>query len=113
VTDASAVFRATGDTTRRAMLDMLRVRERTVTELAEPFKMSQPAVSQHLKVLREADLVRVKKAGRQRVYSIHSTPLREIYDWVEHYRKFWDRRLDTLGAYLDNQQKQEKKEKRK
>jgi DNA-binding transcriptional ArsR family regulator len=96
-----AVFRALADPTRRAMLDRLRDRESSVGELAEPFAMSQPAVSQHLKVLAEAGLVRARRDGRQRVYRLRPAPLREAFDWLERYARFWGDKLDALGAYLD------------
>jgi DNA-binding transcriptional ArsR family regulator len=99
-----AVFRALADPTRRAMLDRLRERESSVGELAEPFAMSQPAVSQHLKVLSEAGLVRARRDGRQRLYRLHAAPLREAFDWLERYERFWHRKLDALGAYLDEQE---------
>jgi DNA-binding transcriptional ArsR family regulator len=69
-------------------------------ELAANFAMSLPAVSQHLKVLREAGLVNEERRGRQRVYSIAATPLREVADWVSHYEQFWQKRLARLGEHL-------------
>jgi DNA-binding transcriptional ArsR family regulator len=96
-----AVFRALADPTRRAMLDRLRDRESSVSELAEPFSMSQPAVSQHLKVLADAGLVRARRDGRQRLYRLRPAPLREAFDWLERYARFWSEKLDALGAYLD------------
>ncbi|HEX5724989.1 MAG TPA: metalloregulator ArsR/SmtB family transcription factor [Longimicrobiaceae bacterium] len=97
------VFRAVADPTRRAMLELLRETDRSVNELVERFPVSQPAISRHLRVLREAGLVRPRKAGRQRVYTLEAGPLQEVYDWVEHYRRFWPRRLKALGEYLDRQ----------
>ncbi len=94
-------FRAIGDPTRRAILDLLSERERTVGELVERFDVSQPALSQHLRVLRDAGLVAPRKDGRRRVYRIEAEPLREVYDWVSHYERFWDEKLDALGRYLD------------
>jgi|ERR1051325_9688168 DNA-binding transcriptional ArsR family regulator len=98
---SSDVFRAVADPTRRAVLELLRDAELSATELAEPFHISQPAISQHLKVLREADLVRVEKIGRHRRYKLNPAPLREIDDWIAHYRAFWSRRLEKLGRILD------------
>ena len=95
------VFRAIGAPARRSILDLLCERERSVNELLEHFSMSQPALSQHLKVLREADLVSTRREGRCRYYSLSPEPLREVYDWVQHYEHFWDQKLNALGAYLD------------
>jgi DNA-binding transcriptional ArsR family regulator len=95
------VFRAVADPTRRGVLDLLRESDRSVSELAEPFKLTQPAVSQHLRVLRVAGLVDVKKEGRRRLYRLNATPLRELYDWAEHFARFWPEKLSALGTYLE------------
>lgn len=100
---ANAVFRAVSDPTRRALLDLLLQAERSVGELVEHFEVSQPAVSQHLRILVEAGLAEVRRAGRQRYYSVRALPLREVYDWAAHYERFWDERLLALGHYLDEQ----------
>jgi DNA-binding transcriptional ArsR family regulator len=88
-THSSDVFRAVSDPTRRALLDKLRAAEHCVTSLAGPFGMSQPAISQHLRILRDAGLVRVRQAGRQRFYCLNARPLREIYDWASLYRNLF------------------------
>jgi len=95
------VFRAVSDPTRRQMLELLSIRDRTVTELAAPFDMSQPAVSQHLRVLREAGLVEVRRDGRHRVYHLDPTPLEEVFDWVQYFEGFWRRGLEALGRELE------------
>jgi DNA-binding transcriptional ArsR family regulator len=95
-----AVFQALADPTRRAMLDRLREGERSVSELGEPFAMSQPAVSQHLRVLGMAGLVRARREGRKRIYGLRVGPLREVYDWLARYERFWSDKLDALGAHL-------------
>jgi DNA-binding transcriptional ArsR family regulator len=95
------VFRAVSDPTRRQMLELLRVREHTVAELAAPFAMSQPAVSQHLRVLRDAGLVDVRKEGRHRIYRLEPRPLQEVFDWVHYFEEFWRKRLENLGRELD------------
>ena len=77
-----AVFRAIADPTRRAVLDMLARSERTASEIAQPFDMTMAAVSQHLKVLLEADLVRVEPEGRERRYRINRKPLRAVDRWI-------------------------------
>jgi DNA-binding transcriptional ArsR family regulator len=95
------VYSAIADPTRRRILDLLAADGRSVTQLAEPFRMSRPAVSQHLRVLREAGLVREQKAGRQRIYRLAPDGLREVDDWLAGYRRFWRARLTALGEYLD------------
>lgn len=107
-----AVFRAIADPTRREMLELLRERERTVLELAEPFRISQPAVSQHLAVLRDAGLVSARREGRTRVYRIEPARLKAVDDWLEHYRHFWTEKLWALGQYLDEDEKKERKKKK-
>jgi len=94
------VFHAVADATRRQVLDRLAERELPVMKLAESFEMSLPAVSQHLKVLRQAGLVTERREGRQRVYSLTPGPLKEVADWVDHYQKFWKTRLARLGEHL-------------
>jgi DNA-binding transcriptional ArsR family regulator len=89
VTEArrDAVFRAISEPTRRRILDLLADRERAVKELVPQFRMSQPALSQHLRVLRDAGLVRIRRQGRMRVYSVDPRPLREVSDWVGRYQR--------------------------
>jgi DNA-binding transcriptional ArsR family regulator len=101
VTAATDVFRAVSDPTRRRMLDLLRRGERSVAELAQPFAISQPAVSQHLKVLREAGVVRVRKQGRLRIYRLDPRPLRDVFQWAQYYEQFWREKLAALGRELD------------
>jgi DNA-binding transcriptional ArsR family regulator len=84
------------------MLDRMRERERSVAELVAPFEMSQPAVSRHLRVLSDAGLVRARRDGRQRFYRLHAASLKEAFDWLERYARFWNQKLDALGTYLDN-----------
>ena len=100
--ERDAVFRALADPTRRAILERLRRRERGVSELAEPFAMSQPAISQHLRVLVEAGLVRASKRGRERIYTLEPHALKLAHDWLAHFEAFWTDKLDALGAYLDS-----------
>lgn len=95
------VFSAIADPTRRQLLDRLSREEASAGELGVGFAISQPAMSRHLRVLREAGLVRVSRRGRQRIYGIDPQGLRVVYDWVRHYARFWDERLATLGDYLD------------
>lgn len=82
------------------MLALLSERERSAGELGAAFSLSQPAVSRHLRVLREAGLVRVRGEGQRRIYRLEPTPLKELDAWLDHYRHFWDARLDALEARL-------------
>ena len=94
------VFRAVADPTRRELLDRLAAGDESMMKLAESFDMSLPAVSQHLKVLREAGLVEERREGRMRIYTLVPTPLREISDWIGQYEQFWQTRLRKLGEQL-------------
>jgi DNA-binding transcriptional ArsR family regulator len=105
------VFFAISDPTRRRMLDLLLVSDLSVTQLAKPFRMSQPAISQHLRVLRKAGLVNAERLGRERRYRLRGQSLRGVYDWVAHYQKFWNERLSALGAYLDDEAGESRTEK--
>ena len=100
-TASTDIFNAIADPTRRALLDKLREGEQPVKQLAEPFNMSMPAISQHLQILCEAGLVQVKKAGRQRLYRLNPEPLKEVSDWIINYEEFWKEKLDALGKYLE------------
>ena len=95
-----SVFEAVSEPTRRAMLDLLSGGERAVGELVGRFDVSQPAISHHLRILREAGLVKTRKAGRQRLYSLQARPLRRVHDWLRHYERFWTDKLDALGEHL-------------
>jgi DNA-binding transcriptional ArsR family regulator len=94
------IFRALADPTRRAMLGLLRSKDANVSELGRSFDMSQSAVSQHLKILRDAKLVRERKSGRERIYSLNPAPLAVAYDWLADYTGFWEVRLLKLGEHL-------------
>lgn len=100
---SSNVFLAIADPTRRRLLDMLCAGERPAGELARPFRMSQPALSQHLRILREVGLVRQRKAGRERIYRLDPIPLHSVAEWMMRYERFWRERLEALGKYLDSQ----------
>jgi DNA-binding transcriptional ArsR family regulator len=95
------VFNALGDPTRVRILDLLSTRERSVGELVGEFELTQPAVSQHLRVLKEAGLVASRADAQRRVYRINAEPLRELDGWLEKYRKFWAEELDSLERHLD------------
>jgi DNA-binding transcriptional ArsR family regulator len=94
-------FDVLAEPTRRRILDELMYQERPVNDLVEILGMSQPGVSKHLRVLREAGLVEVRRDAQRRLYRLRPEPLREIDDWLEPYRRFWNERLDALEAHLD------------
>ena len=104
----SIKFAALADPTRRAILARLVLGETSVTELAEPFAMSMPAVSKHLKVVEHAGLVTRGRAAQWRPCKIEPAALKEVDDWLENYRRFWEAGLDRLEAYLGELQAQEK-----
>ncbi|HLF70980.1 MAG TPA: metalloregulator ArsR/SmtB family transcription factor [Dehalococcoidia bacterium] len=110
VTDQlSATFAALADPTRRSILERLASGEASVTELAEPFDMSLPAVSKHLKVLERAGLIARGRDAQWRPSRLRAGPLKEVDDWVEHYRRFWEESLDRLDEYLQELQSKEEK----
>ncbi|WP_019507851.1 helix-turn-helix transcriptional regulator [Pleurocapsa sp. PCC 7319] len=96
------VFAAIADPTRRAILDLLRQGEQPVKQIAQPFAMSLPAISQHLSVLCEVGLITQRREGRQRFYRLNPEPLRQVSDWVNHYQQFWQEKLDVLCDYLED-----------
>lgn len=101
------MFGVLAEPVRRQMLDLLRERERTVNELVEAIGLSQPAVSKHLKVLREAGLVTVRQDAQRRWYRLQADPLTELDAWLAPYRRFWTDRLDALERYLMTQEQDE------
>lgn len=96
-------FGALSDPTRRAILARLAEGEAQVTELAEPFGISLPAVSKHLKVLEKAQLIRRIKQGRVHRFTANPEPIRQAMRWVEQYQRFWEQQLASLGSFLDEQ----------
>jgi DNA-binding transcriptional ArsR family regulator len=104
----STTFAALADPTRRAILARLALGEASVTELAEPFEMTLPAVTKHLKVLQRAGLIIQGRKAQWRPCRLEARPLREVSDWVEPYRRFWDESFDRLDAYLKELQEREK-----
>jgi DNA-binding transcriptional ArsR family regulator len=96
----STTLSALADPTRRAILARLASGEATVTELAEPFAMSLPAVSKHLKVLQRAGLIARGREAQWRPCRLEAAPLKDAADWIEPYRRFWEESLDRLDAYL-------------
>ncbi len=94
-------FDAVAEPNRRVLLDELRAGPRTVGELVEAVGLSQPAVSKHLRILREAELVTVRPDGQRRWYEVNAAPLRDLEAWLEPYRALWSQRLDDLERHLD------------
>ncbi|MCB0278943.1 MAG: winged helix-turn-helix transcriptional regulator [Calditrichaeota bacterium] len=107
----SLTFQALSDPTRRAMLEKLSKGTATVSELAEPFDMSGPAITKHLKVLERAGLISRGKEAQWRPCQLNGTPLRIANDWVQQYRQFWEESFDRLEEYLNAQNKIKKEEK--
>jgi DNA-binding transcriptional ArsR family regulator len=104
----SATFAALTDPTRRAILARLSSGEASVTELAEPFRMSLPAVSKHLKVLERAGLIARGRTAQWRPCRLAPEPLKEASEWLDEYRRFWDESLDNLADYLSGLQSKDK-----
>ena len=96
-----STFDAVAEPNRRRILDLLCSEERSVSDLVERLQLSQPSVSKHLKVLRDARLVKARVSAQRRVYRLNAAPLLELEAWLEPYRKFWAGRLDALGRHLD------------
>jgi DNA-binding transcriptional ArsR family regulator len=109
----SSTFTALADPTRRAILARLASGEASVTELAEPFAMSMPAVSKHLKVLERAGLIAKGRDAQRRPRRLEAGPLKEVAEWVGEYRRFWEASFDRLDEYLVELKKKEKKHGRK
>jgi DNA-binding transcriptional ArsR family regulator len=110
---APDVYQAIADPNRRAILMFLAQSgggEHPVSALSEalPVAITLSAVSQHLRVLRESGLVSVRKSGRERLYRLNADPLREVAEWTKNYEQFWRSRLDRLGDFLDDEEKEEK-----
>jgi len=97
---AVTAYAALAEPHRRQILDLLRDRERSVNDLVARLRISQPGVSKHLRVLRDAGLVEVRPDGRRRWYALRPEPLAEVDEWLEPYRAYWSRRLDALERHL-------------
>ncbi len=109
----NATFAALADPTRRAILARLASGEASVTELAEPFEMSMPAISKHLKVLERAGLIARGREAQWRPCRLAAGPLKDAADWLEHYRRFWEQSFDRLEDYLRELQTKGKRHGRK
>ena len=99
----SQTFQALADPTRRAILARLASGESSIGELAGPFRMSLPAVSKHVKVLENAGLLRREKDGRVHRCRLEPGPMKEVSDWIDHYRRFWEGQFAALADYLERQ----------
>lgn len=95
------VFSAVADPTRRAILDLLRKGPAPVNDLAAGFRVSRPAISKHLRVLRSARLVREKREGRQRIYQLEPERIQEVAKWADEYRRFWKHNIESLKRHLE------------
>ncbi|MDQ6789131.1 MAG: metalloregulator ArsR/SmtB family transcription factor [Candidatus Dormibacteraeota bacterium] len=96
-----AAFEVLAEPNRRRILDLLRVAERPVGDLVAELAVSQPAISKHLRILREAGLVEVRSDAQRRLYRVRAEPLRAVQEWLEPYRQLWESRLDDLEQHLD------------
>jgi len=99
-------FAALGDDTRLRIVEALAADDRTVGDLVELFTISQPAISRHLRLLREAGVVDVEPAGRQRIYRLNPAALTEVSGWADQWTRTWEARFDALGRHLDNLEEQ-------
>ena len=109
----STTFAALADPTRRAILSRLALGEAPVNELAQPFRMSLPAVSKHLKVLERAGLIARGREAQWRPCRLEAGPLKDVSNWVENYRRFWEESFDRLDEYLVELKNKQNKEKKK
>ncbi len=98
-----AVFSALADSNRRQILMMLSENDMNVNSIAGRFKVSRPAISKHLKILTRSRLVKPKRKGRERYYSLNAAPLKDVETWIKFYEKFWNEKLDLLKQFVENQ----------
>ncbi len=109
----SLTFAALADPTRRKILAILADGDRTVTQLAEPFDITQPAISKHLGVMERAGLIVRRREAQWRPAKLQAAPLKEASDWMEQYRQNWEESFDRLGAYLKSMQAEQQENKAK
>lgn len=102
--ETTNLFEVIAETNRRKIIDLLRTRPRSVGELVECSRLSQPGVSKHLRILREAGLVSIRKESQKHIYHLCPEPLVEIDNWLEPYRKYWTDRLDALEQFLNEEE---------
>jgi DNA-binding transcriptional ArsR family regulator len=106
VATTSDAFNAIAEPQRRAILTLLKGRERPVGDLARALRMTQPRASKHLRVLREVGLVHVREDGQQRLYGVNASGLKPVHDWVAGFEQLWNERLDRLNDFVKEQQKE-------
>jgi DNA-binding transcriptional ArsR family regulator len=104
------VCAALADPIRVEIVELLAERDMSAGEIADRFPVSRPAVSRHLRVLRESDLVTVREEAQRRVYSLNPSPLDDLGEWMERNRRLWERRLDRLGQHLDRMAEAEERQ---
>lgn len=104
MSDIDSTFNALSDKTRRAILDRLAQNDTALSELAEPFDMSQTAVSKHVRILEQAGLLKIEKHGRTRYCSLQAAPLKQANQWLENYQQFWFQQFDNLATYLNEEE---------
>jgi DNA-binding transcriptional ArsR family regulator len=109
----NVTFAALADPTRRRILEKLSHQQQRVTDLAEPFAMSLPAVSKHLRILEDAGLLTRQRQGREHHLQLESAPMQQAQLWIEQYRKFWEGSLDSLASYLEKTNQPKKKKRKK
>lgn len=107
--DLDVTFMALADATRRQILTTLLSGDRTVTEIARPFDMSLPAITKHLNILENAGLLVREKQGRSRICRLRAGPMKEATEWLEKYSSFWNRQLDALDNFLNEDNQSEEK----
>ena len=93
-------WQAVADPTRRKMIELLSKDDLQINDIADQFEISRPAVSKHLKILEQSDVIKIRNIGRERICSLRAESLREVYQWVQQYEKFWLQKLDDLEDYL-------------
>lgn len=106
-----SVFEVIAEPNRRTILDLLRIRQRSVSELVEATKLSQPGVSKHLRIMRECKLVESKQVKHKRIYYLCPEPLQEVSSWLEAYQQFWSEQLDSLETVLHQHSEEEREDK--
>ena len=108
ITAANEVFQAVADPTRRASLDLLKSGVQSAGEIADSFSVSRPAVSKHLRLLKNAQLVTESRTGRRRIYQLSGRPLSQVDDWLSGYRRFWQQSLTRLKGFAESQERKRK-----
>lgn len=97
------VFQAIADPTRRRLLKLLAEKELPISEISSHFPVSRTAIAKHLRILSEAELVKGRKVGREKRFTLHSEPLMELKEWLSYYERFWDNKLSMLKHYVENE----------